>query len=389
MADPTLLLSRADSLFARDGGLHPPPEVLLSWPNPNYVDPEERGWEATILLAVVLGITFLVYTARMWARLAIAKSAGMDDLLMSVAMLPLFGLTISAILATKVYGFQWHAWDQTPESHITTREVSHLIDSLNGTLLTSQITLAIELNYLVSTTLIKISILCFYQRLSGSLKTVFVYGVWAAIASCVVYGVIYTFLLIFTCNPVIGNFRLFDLAWRLENELTCLDEGAIIVSCAVISTIQDLVICLLPVFLVWNLKIHRRQKAALIAIFALGLVTCVCGIMRTYYATFVYNCKPIHVISAYNKLILQRYLRHYLVCLPRLGVDSVGGRPRDDLRIRARTQGFLQPLLLRRGIKRRLSYRNLRTINPYVSATTIDGALGHCFAREHRNRPWY
>jgi hypothetical protein len=135
---------------------------------------------------------------------------------------------------------------------------------------------------------------------------VFVYGVWAAIASCVVYGLIYTFLLIFTCNPVIGSFRLFDMAWRLKNELKCLDEGAIIVSCAIISTIQDLVICLLPIFLVWNLKIHRRQKAALIAIFALGLVTCVCGIMRTYYATFVYYCKPVPIISAFVKLILQK-----------------------------------------------------------------------------------
>jgi len=98
MADATLLLSGADTLLARDGGLHPPPEVLLSWPNPNYVDPQERGWEAPVILAIVLGITFLVYTARMWARLVISKNAGMDDLLMSVAMIPLFGLTISAIL---------------------------------------------------------------------------------------------------------------------------------------------------------------------------------------------------------------------------------------------------------------------------------------------------
>jgi len=164
--------------------------------------------------------------------------------------------------------------------------------------------MAIELNYLISTTLIKISILCFYRRLSGSLKTVFVYGVWAAIASCVIYGLIYTFLLIFTCNPVIGNFRLFDIAWRLKNELTCLNEGAIIVSCAIISTIQDLVICLLPIFLVWNLKMPKRQKAALCGIFALGLVTCVCGIMRTYYATYVYNCKFILTFSANLKLIL-------------------------------------------------------------------------------------
>jgi hypothetical protein len=74
--------------------------------------------------------------------------------------------------------------------------------------------IAVELNYLISTTLIKISILCFYRRLSGSLKTAFVYGVWAAIVSCVIYVVVWTFLLIFTCNPIMGFFHLFDLAWR-------------------------------------------------------------------------------------------------------------------------------------------------------------------------------
>jgi hypothetical protein len=47
---------------------------------------------------VVLGITFLVYCARMWARLVISKNTGLDDILVSIAMLPLFGLTISSVL---------------------------------------------------------------------------------------------------------------------------------------------------------------------------------------------------------------------------------------------------------------------------------------------------
>jgi hypothetical protein len=86
------------SLVARAGGLHPPPEVIYSWPRPNYVDPEERGWAAPIILIIFLGITFLVYVARMWARFAISKNTGLDDILISLAMLPLFGLTVSTLL---------------------------------------------------------------------------------------------------------------------------------------------------------------------------------------------------------------------------------------------------------------------------------------------------
>lgn len=98
MPDVAGFFSKADILFARDGGLHPPSEVMKNWPAPNYVNPEARGWGAPIALLIVLGITFLVYVARMWARLVVAKNAGVDDLLMSISMIPLFGLTISAVL---------------------------------------------------------------------------------------------------------------------------------------------------------------------------------------------------------------------------------------------------------------------------------------------------
>ena len=133
-----VLGSHASRLVARAGGLHPPPEVLLSWPKPNYVDPEERGWGTPIVLMVFLGISFLVYCARMWARLAISKNTGLDDILVSIAILPLFGLTISTVLGKhyltstlilltgkgiRIYGFQWHVWDQTRETLVTTREV--------------------------------------------------------------------------------------------------------------------------------------------------------------------------------------------------------------------------------------------------------------------------
>ncbi|KAF2024334.1 hypothetical protein EK21DRAFT_20975, partial [Setomelanomma holmii] len=254
------------------GGLHPPSEVILSWPRPNHVDPEERGWEAPIALIVVLALTFIVYALRMWARLVVAKNAGMDDLLMSFAMIPLIGLTICVVLAVRVYGFQWHAWDQTDRTHVKSREM----------------TMAIEITYLVATTLIKVSILCFYRRMTGSLKNGFVHWVYAWIVFCIIYGVLFTLLIIFTYSPVVGYFHLFDISWRLKHELSYLDEGAIVVACAIVSTLQDLVICLLPVFLVWNLRMGKRQKAGLCGIFAIGLLTCVCGILRTYYATYVY-----------------------------------------------------------------------------------------------------
>ena len=54
------------------------------------------------MLLIFLGITFFVYIARIWARLGLGKNAGLDDTLMSIAMIPLFGLTISSVLGKSV-----------------------------------------------------------------------------------------------------------------------------------------------------------------------------------------------------------------------------------------------------------------------------------------------
>lgn len=151
--------------------------------------------------------------------------------------------------------------------------------------------MAIEILYLTCTTPIKISILCFYRRITGSLTNKFVYSTWGSIILCALYGILFTLLIIFTCSPVVGYFHVFDIPWRFTNELHCFNEGAIIVACAAISTVQDLVICMLPIFLIWNLRITRQQRFALCGIFGMGIITCICGILRTYYATYVYYCK--------------------------------------------------------------------------------------------------
>ena len=98
MADSSGVFARGEGLVARAGGLHPPGHVLLSWPAPNYNNPETRGWEAPIILIIMLVATIGVYVARMWARLVVAKNHGWDDIIMSFAMLPVIGLTVSAVL---------------------------------------------------------------------------------------------------------------------------------------------------------------------------------------------------------------------------------------------------------------------------------------------------
>lgn len=86
------------NLSARDGGLYPPISVVISWPAPNYINPTTHDWKGPIILMSVMAFTFTVFTARIWARMVVGKNAGLDDLLMSIAMIPLLGLTVAAFL---------------------------------------------------------------------------------------------------------------------------------------------------------------------------------------------------------------------------------------------------------------------------------------------------
>lgn len=104
MASSRLFSSASGVLLARGGGINAPPEVKATWPAPNYVNPEERGWGAPIALIVLLFLTILIYIGRIRGRFMV-NNLGIDDVLMSVAMLPLIGLTVSTILGKNLFLF--------------------------------------------------------------------------------------------------------------------------------------------------------------------------------------------------------------------------------------------------------------------------------------------
>ena len=53
--------------------------------------------------------------------------------------------------------------------------------------------------------------------------------------------------------------------------------------CSIINTILDFFIMLLPIPLIWKLKLEGRQRIAVVSLFSLGLVVCTGGIFRTIY----------------------------------------------------------------------------------------------------------
>jgi hypothetical protein len=68
----------------------PPPAVIASWPPPNYIDPETRGPSLLIVNSVFLALSLAALAGRLWARLVILRAPGLDDLLITVAIVNFF-----------------------------------------------------------------------------------------------------------------------------------------------------------------------------------------------------------------------------------------------------------------------------------------------------------
>jgi hypothetical protein len=79
------------------GGIHPPLEVIASWPTPNYTNPVTRGWDIVILDAILLAFAFVVLLARLWARLGLQHNAGLDDVFIVAAFVGVLNFAIDAL----------------------------------------------------------------------------------------------------------------------------------------------------------------------------------------------------------------------------------------------------------------------------------------------------
>ena len=62
-----------------------PLDVILSWPKPNYIDPVRRGPALLAVNCVLLPISLAVVGLRLYTRLIIVRSAGLDDLFIGFA----------------------------------------------------------------------------------------------------------------------------------------------------------------------------------------------------------------------------------------------------------------------------------------------------------------
>ncbi|WYZ39944.1 hypothetical protein EsH8_IV_000285 [Colletotrichum jinshuiense] len=238
----------------------PPLAVLLAWPRPNYINPENRGPGLLIIEMVFLGIATICLCLRMYIRIFKIRQTGWDDWLMVAAMVFCIGVTICVILATQLYGWNLHVWDIPLSLMKQSRQISMAAQTL----------------FLFASCLSKLSILSSYLRLAAP-GTTFQRLTWATGATVFTLMWVFLILLWTQCRPIWHYWTLFA-DWG-----NCISEWPPLAGQGITTVLTDIAVYLLPMPTLFRLQMPRSQRISLIILFGLGTVVVIAGIMRTYW----------------------------------------------------------------------------------------------------------
>lgn len=117
----------------------------------------------------------------------------------------------------------------------------------------------------------KVAILNLYLRIA--VQRTFRRLVWACIAIVTATAVASVTASIFQCTPV-------RKAWDLSVNGSCIDVNALFFANAGLDIFQDAFIYVLPLRMLYQLQVPRRQKIALMLVFAVGGFVVITGMVR-------------------------------------------------------------------------------------------------------------
>ncbi|KAM7197565.1 hypothetical protein V8F33_005531 [Rhypophila sp. PSN 637] len=239
----------------------PPPEILATWPTPNYENPESRGPSLLIIEVITLLLALLALAIRLYVKFGLLRKPRWDDYLMIMAAVSATGLTISICLANTLYKWDHHIWDLQFDDLVTARKVS----------------LAAQLLYLLASTVAKISILLSYIALAVPDSTLH-RASQVTIVFIVLSNLSIFIVILAQCKPVSSYWNIMKV-----NEDCHIREGHFLMAQAGMTVIMDLLVWILPLPTLYKARLPFRQRLALIVLFSFGAVVVVAACLRTYW----------------------------------------------------------------------------------------------------------
>ncbi|KAG9231474.1 hypothetical protein BJ875DRAFT_406887 [Amylocarpus encephaloides] len=234
--------------------------MLTSQPDPNLPHDSKAG-QVLGVCSAMLALVTLVVAARFWIRLRFAKGTlGADDWCILVAWVLAAAFDLDPINQVK-FGLGQHIYDLPLDTNFSASLELYYFG---------------ELIYFINIAITKVAVLILYLRLATSKRLRII--IWSVMAFVILTSVASVFATIFQCTPI-------QKAWEvpMTSHGTCINVNSLFYANAGLDIIHDLIIFVLPMKMLYQLQLPKRQKYALIMVFAVGGFVVVTGCIRLYY----------------------------------------------------------------------------------------------------------
>ncbi|KAK8855978.1 integral membrane protein [Apiospora arundinis] len=238
----------------------PPPEVIASWPKPDYEHPRAQGPAGEIAVYALTGVVTVMLAIRMYTRIHITRGFGMDDAFIVTAYIFATGFTGISILASRTVGWGVHIYDVETYKFKTGLKI---------------VMIAVNL-FNFASCFTKLSILSTLYRLLGASRPHLKRFVAVCGGLISLNSIIFCLVVVLQCRPISSYWNVMD------QPRNCLDEAAHLLSAGIINTFTDFVVVLLPIITVMKLQLTSRHRLVVIGLFSLGFLACGVGVFRTY-----------------------------------------------------------------------------------------------------------
>ncbi|KAH7319003.1 hypothetical protein BKA65DRAFT_541191 [Rhexocercosporidium sp. MPI-PUGE-AT-0058] len=224
---------------------------------------DDSSLESAIININSIFISLIICTTglRFWVRFHMLRSGGLDDILLLVAVIFSVFLSASALVGES-FGLGRHVWNLgsgSPTSILTS--LSKVVKSLYGCYLA----------YTTSITFTKLSIISTYVRfLPKGLARKINFGLGIII---LLFWISSIFAIIFQCVPA-------QSAWDYSVKGECYSIKNLFFALSTFNVITDILLCILPIPLLWSLKMPKAQRAVLCLLFCMGTFASVASILR-------------------------------------------------------------------------------------------------------------
>ncbi|PNS21980.1 hypothetical protein CAC42_578 [Sphaceloma murrayae] len=231
---------------------------------------EDKSREVLALAVIFMFFTTATMATRFYVRVKIIKAIGADDWTMLGAY-SLFMAYLICQLGGVRYGTGRRIGDL--ERDDAQRALSFWF--------------LCEIFYAPATTLVKVSVGLFLLRITVSKVQIWIIRIF--IAGSLIFGIIYTFLIIFQCNPI-------SFWWDLNPASTgkCINATVFAICAYIISalnTAADFTFALLPMFLVWNTSMNKKTRGLVCVLLGMASVAGVATVVRIPYLSTLNHYK--------------------------------------------------------------------------------------------------